>query len=209
MSAIPSKYGVSFTAASLEVEELRRSAAAFVANGYTWADSVKGTERADILGKVNPKTASRKLSEFKKRIATLSYEQLDMLVAGSFEDATKIAFLACVKAYPLLRDYCSEVLARKITSFDRKATKYELDQFIDSKALVSPELAKVSEMTLAKVKQVMRRMLAQADLLVLDEPQTSHPSPAVAKLLVNESALTLQAMLIEPATIKSIKGASS
>ena len=203
------KYSVSFTAASLELDEFRLCAEAFINNGYTWSDSSNVIEQANVLGKVNPKTASRKLSEFKKRIATLNDEQLDLLVTGSYEDVKKIAFLSCVKAYPLLRDYCYEVLARKIISFDRKATKYELDQFIDSKALVSPELAKVSEMTLAKVKQVMRRMLAQADLLVLDEPQPNHPSPAVAKLLVNESALTLQAMLIEPATIKSIKGACS
>lgn len=203
------KYSVSFTATSLETEEFRLCTAAFVRNNYAWDGLDAATAQANILGKTNPKTATRKLAEFKKRIEQLNDEQLNILATGSYEDAVNISFLSCIKTYPLLRDYCLEVLSPKITSFDTKATAYEFSQFIESKILSHPELAKVSSGTLTKVKQVIRRMLVQAGLLVLDEPQPNHPSPELLRSLLNENSQTIRAMLIKPAAVKAIDRTTS
>lgn len=200
------KYSASFTAASLEVKETRQCAVAYVNNNYGWEGITAVQIQSSVLEKVNPKTVSRKFSEFKKRISHLSNEQINLLATGSYEDAVNISFLSCVKAYLLLRDYCLEVLSQKITSFDRKATLYELNQFIQSKSLSHPELAKMTPLTLAKVQQVIRRILVQANLLINEEPQSNVISSELKVLLAEEDEHILRAMLIEPAMIKSIKG---
>ncbi len=200
------KYSVSFTAASLEVQEMRQCSMAYIKNGCSWSNLSSETIQNDILTKNNPKTATRKFAEIKKRLLNLKDIQIEEIAKGTVEDATVLCFLSVIKTYALFRDYCCEVLAPKINSFDRRLTTYELDQFIEAKALTVPEVANISTTTKAKIKQVMTKFLSQAGVLDSGLLYPNKISYIVKALINNESKEVLTALLLETADINNMLG---
>ena len=117
------------------------------------------------IGNGNSKTGKRIYLEIKKRIDTLTSEQISLLVNESIDIQKQIAFLAICKTYSFIRDFVIEVIRDKVLLFDYELSEGEYITFLRNKQDIHFEIDKLSELSLNKVKQVTFKILEQASII--------------------------------------------
>jgi len=161
--SLSSKYILSFTAASLRLNEMVKVAKAAYGNNATDLKVVK--ESGVVFSSVKTRTSDREFREVRKRLEKLTPEQISILINGDFISQKQIAFLGVCKRYGFIRDFTIEVIRDKVLVFDFKLNESDFNSFINSKILLHPELEAFSTSTLKKAKQVMYRILEQAGII--------------------------------------------
>ena len=161
--SLQSKYILSFTAASLRLNEMIKVAKAAYDNNSTDLQVVK--ESGVVFSSVKTRTSDREFREVRKRLEKLTPEQISILINADLISQKQIAFLAVCKRYEFIRDFTIEVIRDKVLVFDFKLNESDFNSFINSKILLHPELEAFSESTRKKAKQVMYRILEQAGII--------------------------------------------
>ena len=161
--SLSSKYILSFTAASLRLNEMVKVAKAAYGNNATDLKVVK--ESGVVFSSVKTRTSDREFREVRKRLEKLTPEQISILINGDFISQKQIAFLGVCKRYGFIRDFTIEVIRDKVLVFDFKLNESDFNSFINSKILLHPELEAFSTSTLKKAKQVMYHILEQAGII--------------------------------------------
>ncbi|AEI50614.1 DUF1819 family protein [Runella slithyformis] len=195
------KYTFSFTGASALIAETLVIAEEFE-RLQDWKEVQKSLMESNLLNKVKEVTFKREFSEIKKRLSLLTAPQLALMVHGSLDDAKAMILLSLVKAYPLIKDFITEVLLSKHLVFDRSLTESDYIRFFNAKSFSHDELNKITESTAKKVKQVVYKLLEQVGLITnakngtiirpilstnaLDVIITDNPSFLTAFLFSNE-----------------------
>ena len=147
------KYEFSLTGSSLRVNDMVLFASKYVSEAVAEFKSDKGT------------TNKRMVSEFKKRIDTLTHDQQLLFVDGDFSTQKHLAFLSACKTYSLLRDFVIEVVREKFLIMDFSLTDTDYLSFIRRKEVDHDELAELTDQTQGKVKQVIFKILEQAGII--------------------------------------------
>lgn len=150
------KYGFSFTASSLRLNEMILVASAIVEK--------RELDYINDLGGGKSTTGKRMLMEFEKRISNLTSQQVDILVNGDFLSQKQIAFLSICKTYLFIRDFVVEVLREKILVFDYQITEGDYISFYRRKLDLHPEMDTLTDITQKKIKQVTFKILEQAGI---------------------------------------------
>jgi hypothetical protein len=156
------KYLLSYTAASLLPHETQKVAELYLAL-QDWKRVDTEVLKHNVLQKNAQSTLKREYAEIKKRLSKLTVDELVLYNEGI--DKKYITFLACVKTYRLIYEFCSEVLREKVLLFDEQILPSDYSSFIESKQAGAEELGDVSTMTEAKLRQVMFRMLVEAGMV--------------------------------------------
>jgi hypothetical protein len=151
------KYGFSFTASSLRLNEMILVASAIAEN--------RKLDYINELGGGKSTTGKRMLVEFERRISNLTPRQADILINGDFLSQKQIAFLCVCKTYLFIRDFVVEVLREKILVFDYQITEGDYISFYRRKLDLHPEMDKITELTEKKIKQVTFKILEQAGII--------------------------------------------
>lgn len=151
------KYGFSFTASSLRLNEMILVASAIVEK--------RELDYINDLGGGKSTTGKRMLMEFEKRISNLTPRQTDILVNGDFLSQKQIAFLSTCKTYLFIRDFVVEVLREKILVFDYQITEGDYISFYRRKLDLHPEMDTLTDITQKKIKQVTFKILEQAGII--------------------------------------------
>ena len=159
----PSKYILSFTAASLRLNEMVKVATAALDNAGGDLAMVK--ESGVVFSSVKIRTSDREFREVRKRLETLTPDQTVILIWGDLISQKQIAFLSVCKRYSFIRDFAVDVIRDKVLVFDYQLNESDYKSFINSKLSLHPELEEFSESTLKKAKQVMFRILEQAGII--------------------------------------------
>lgn len=159
----PSKYILSFTAASLRLNEMVKVATAALDNAGGDLAMVK--ESGVVFSSVKIRTSDREFREVRKRLETLTPDQTAILIRGDLISQKQIAFLSVCKRYTFIRDFAVDVIRDKVLVFDYQLNESDYKSFINSKLSLHPELEEFSESTLKKAKQVMYRILEQAGII--------------------------------------------
>ena len=158
------RYSFSFTGASALISETLA-----IAEEYRRLRDWRAVEvvlyENNILSKVKQSTFKREFSEIKKRLSTLTDEQLAIMLDGTLDDAKAIILLALVKTYSFLYDFIVDVLRNKYLLFDTTLTDIDYFKFFNSKSLTRSELNDLTEITTKKVKQVIFKILEQVGLV--------------------------------------------
>ncbi len=157
---LKSKYRFSFTAASLMLSELINYALILTENNFNIDSLVP-----DSLNKEKAKTSKREFAELKIRLATLSNDEIQLLVESDLSTQKLIAYLACCRAYSYIRDFVSEVILDKVSIFDHQITDRDYNAFFSKKCVDHDELEILADTTKAKIKQVVFKVLEQAGLI--------------------------------------------
>lgn len=159
------KYTFSFTGASALIAETL-----VIAEEYErlqdWKNVQKSLMESNLLNKVKEVTFKREFAEIKKRLSLLTSQQLELMVHGSLDDAKAMILLSLVKAYPLIKDFITEVLLNKYLVFDRFLTETDYIRFFNTKSFSHAELNEITESTAKKVKQVVYKLLEQVGLIM-------------------------------------------
>lgn len=129
-------------------------------------------------------TAKRVSRESVARLRMLNDEELDVLIGGSHQDQAHILWLGVCRLYQFVADFASEVVRERFLSMKIDLTFEDFDAFFNRKSEWHDELDHVSASTRDKLRQVIFRMLREADLLTKDKTiNTVILSPTLVELI--------------------------
>ena len=191
------KYLLSYTAVSLQAY-----AAETIANLYKetpdWNSVAKSVIDNDALQKGTIATRKREFIEFKKRLQTLTPEQLAYYAEATSSDVKNLTMLSCFKLYLFICNFATEVMRNKLLLFDFQLINSDYEAFYDSKRVAYDNLNTISEATQYKLKQVMFKMFEQAgfiDSVKNKNIQKPYLSEELIKLIVQDDPKYLSAFL--------------
>jgi hypothetical protein len=195
----PTSYNLSFTAASLRPELARIVAECYLAEG-DW-DLVKNRILiTNALQSRSVSSAVRVERELRQRLATLTHDQIVLLAKATAEDRAAMAWLATFKHNAFVFDFAAELLRDKLAAHDPILRHSDYETFIDNRSASHPELARLTNSSRNKIRQVLLRMLAEAGLLGpgagLGTIQRPVLSPAVLSVVISESPRLLAGFLV-------------
>lgn len=192
-----SKYLLSYTSISLQAYQ-----AETIANLYKetldWESVAKSVIEDDALQKVTIATRKREFMEFKKRLQTLTAEQLAYYEKASSSDIKNLTMLSCFKLYTFIYDFAAEIMRNKLLLFDFELLNSDYEAFYESKRVAYDNLNTISESTQYKLKQVMFKMFEQADFIdsvKTKNIQKPYLSEELIKLIVQDDPKYLSAFL--------------
>ena len=180
----PRPYKMSFSTGGLFLNE-SIAVARLHCSGASWDDTI---ERALAEGTVSlPKTASQKrtLREIVNRISTLTGDELSLLIET--DDRTEqqaLLWLAVCRAYRFVGEFAIQVLRDRHLSYRLDLPLETFDMFWDEKAEWHRELGEMSNSTRLKLRQVLFRMMREAEILSTDGTiQTAYLTSRVKSLI--------------------------
>ena len=191
------KYILSYTTASLSAYESEVMAGLYLESD-DWSSVRESVIDENVLQK-GSLTGRRKLfNELKKRLETLTSEQLAFYVDASSSDVKNLTMLSCFKLYGFIYDFATEVMRKKLLLFDFQVLNSNYESFYDSKAVSFENLNTISEATQKKLKQVMFKMFEQAgfiDSVKTKNIQKPYLSEELIRLIVQDDPKYLCAFL--------------
>lgn len=110
-------------------------------------------------------TAVRVCREIISRLKLLTAYQLSVLNGGSSKDQGHILWAGVCKRYQFIHDFAVEVVHEKFLGMDLLLTHKDYDVFFNQKSEWHEEMERVRESTRNKLRQVLFKMLREADLL--------------------------------------------
>lgn len=181
-------YKMSFSTGGLFLNETLAVARLHVL-GKPWSATIglALTEGAASL----PKAASqrRTLREIVNRLSTLTDAERDYLLADADRgDQLALLWLATCRAYRFVREFATEVLRERYLSFQLDLPLESFDILFAAKAEWDDGLAKISSSTKAKLRQVLFRIMREANVISDDNRILSaYVSPRLKAMLEEQN----------------------
>ena len=201
-----SEYSFSFLTGALYLPE--SVAVAEVMLGQPeWKEVARQAAKHNLLRQRTNASRTRLLREIRYRLQQLSPKELEFLCDADARDQRHLLFIAICQRFRFIREFVEEVLRPKALALDSQLYPADFARFIDRKGAEAPEIEKLTEKSLAKIKQVLIRMLAEAGLLDSTSSQRLTPrlpSRALARLIAQTDAKRLRLLLLSDADIRQI-----
>ena len=119
----------------------------------------------NILQTRTVSTLKRVYREIASRLKTLNPTELAFLLEGSHQEQAYLLWLAVCRRYSFIADFAVEVLRERYITLKNDVTYDDFDAFFNQKSEWHPELDNISRATRSKLRQVLFRILREADLL--------------------------------------------
>lgn len=166
MKEAEKKYNLSFTAGAAMLNEMHAVAETLRGNGGgNWEITRDITLRENLMEKNRFSTRQRVFSLMRQRISTLNEEELNILIDGNMAARRQIVLLAVCKAHPFIFDFIRDNVREAFYSMRERVTYADFNEFFNDKRFVHPELEAASEATIAKIRQVVFRIMEQTELV--------------------------------------------
>lgn len=134
-----------------------------------------------------PKSASRRrmLREIVNRISTLSDLERDYLVdEADRADQQALLWLATCRVYRFVREFAAEVIRERYLSYQLNLPLESFDILFAAKAEWNDGLANISQATTSKLRQVLFRIMREANIISQDNQiQSAYVSPRLKELV--------------------------
>ena len=146
-------------------------------NDEAWQHAI---EVENILQKNTPTTARRQATLIRKRLVTLDAQAWTMLVEREHEVAIQLLLAAAVKHSRLLGDFMRQVYTTRQRQLDPALGSTDWPDFLTECAHQDPAILTWSTSTLAKLREVIIRILVEAKYLESSRsmkltPRSLHP----------------------------------
>jgi hypothetical protein len=129
-------------------------------------------------------TLKRVCSEVVSRLKLLSIGELEFLNQGNHKEQAYLLWIALCRRYRFIADFAVEVLRERFLSLKTDITHEDFDTFFNRKSEWHLELEQISPATRSKLRQVLFRMLREADLLTAGNMiHPAMPSPGFLELI--------------------------
>lgn len=162
MTAVP--YSMSFTTATLLRHESVLVAELFADLG-DW-DAVRRLVLAENRLQMRTANSSRRVfREISSRLKQLTPQQLAYLLSADLREQKYLLWLAFCIRYRFVYDFAVEVVQEKFRRLDLTLTYEDYDIFFNNKAEWHPEVARVATSTRKKQRQVVFKIMHEAELL--------------------------------------------
>lgn len=157
------KYSFSFTTASLAVNEMVKIAE-LIAEGKK-DQLLELAYENDFLGKGNRRTSRKLVGDLSKRILNLDQDELNLLVGSGLTEQKQLSYLAVCKTFQFIHEFVVEVVREKFLIFDYQINESDYSSFLQGKIELHPEIEKLTEGTISKVRQVTFKILEQVGII--------------------------------------------
>ena len=200
-------YIFSYTAATLMLHETDEVMKRYLE--YKDWDKVKDLViEENIMQKQSVSSRKRVFAEIKRRIESLTSNQLEFINEANSSDIRNLVFLAILKTYRFIFEFMAEVISKKVLMFDYKILNSDYETFFESKKYAVEQLENITEATQYKLKQVLFRILEEA--MVIDNTKSKnilkpHLSGEVIELIVKDNLVYLKAFLYTDYEIEKMK----
>ena len=112
-------------------------------------------------------TSKRQCREIISRLKTLDLKELDLLISGSTQEQKYLLWLAVCRHYRFIAEFAEEVIRERYIGLKRDLQYDEFDFFFNKKSDWHPELEKIQPTTRNKLRQVLFKILREAELLTV------------------------------------------
>ena len=159
------KYNMSFTAGGLFLLESLPIAETYLRlRNWEKVKEIVLTENT-IQSKTNASLV-RFNSEIISRLQLLTDDQIKLLVQGSLGERKLILWVAICRKHKFINDFAIEVIREKFLQLNFKVTYKDFDVFFNQKSEWHDELDQLTDSSKNKLRQVLFRMLREADILL-------------------------------------------
>lgn len=129
-------------------------------------------------------TLKRVCREIISRLRTLSPSELAFLVEASHQEQAYLLWIAVCRRYRFIADFAVEVLRERYITLKNYLIYEDFDSFFNRKSEWHLELDEITPATRAKLRQVLFKMLREADLLTANNMiHAAMLSPRLLKLI--------------------------
>ena len=200
-------YIFSYTAATLMLHETDEVMKRYLE--YKDWDKVKDLViEENIMQKQSVSSRKRVFTEIKRRIESLTSNQLEFINEANSSDIRNLVFLSILKTYRFIYEFMAEVISKKVLMFDYKILNSDYETFFESKKYAVEQLENITEATQYKLKQVLFRILEEA--MIIDNTKSKnilkpHLSGEVIELIVKDNPVYLKAFLYTDYEIEKMK----
>jgi hypothetical protein len=161
------KYSMSFTTGTLLHRESEVITRLYCELG-NW-DAVRGIVIAENRLQMRTLNASKRIfREISSRLKWLTPPQLQLLLDGTYQEQSYLLWLAVCRRYRFIYDFAVQVIREKFLRMDFDLSYDDYDIFFNNKAEWHSEVEGVAVSTRSKQRQVIFKMLREAELLSAD-----------------------------------------
>ncbi len=158
------RYSMSFTTGGLFLRESVGLAGLYLDLG-NW-DSVRKKAIAENLLQARTQSTLMRVSrEVVSRLKALSTDEVEFLVEGSHQEQAYLLWLAVCRRYKFIAEFAIEVIRERYLTLKTDLNHEDFDSFFNRKSEWHSELDTLSPATRKKLRQVLFRILREADLL--------------------------------------------
>jgi excisionase family DNA binding protein len=163
-SAKRKTYSLSFTTGDLLFRESLVVASLFL-DIRDWNLVREKVVASNLLQAKTLSTTKRICGEVCSRLKMLSQSELELLIETTIQEQGYLLWLAICRRYKFVAEFAVEVLRERYLSLKNSLNYEDFNFFFSKKIECHQELAKVSQRTMDKSRQVLFRMMRQARLL--------------------------------------------
>ena len=200
-------YIFSYTAATLmlhETDEVIKKYLEF----RDWDKTKDFVIEENVMQKQSVSSRKRVFIEIKRRIESLTSEELEYFNHASSSDIRNLIFLAILKTYKFIFEFIVEVVLKKFLMFDYRILNSDYESFFESKKYAIEQLENITQNTEYKLKQVLFRILEES--MFIDNTKNKNilkPSLSneVIELIAKDNPAFLKAFLFTDYEIDKIK----
>ena len=164
MSSRQQKYKMSFSTGGLLANE-SVEVAKLHEPGENWTETLERALSDRTMSLPKHVSNRRSLREITNRLRMLSGDDLDFLIYSDRQDQVAILWVAVCRAYRFIREFQSEVIRERFLSGKADLPLETFDRFFEEIAEWHEEISKISETTRLKLRQILFRMLREADII--------------------------------------------
>lgn len=158
------RYALSFTTGGLLARE-----AGVLAPVYSelrdWTKVRDAAVEENLLQTRTRSTGVRRVRETIKRMSALSDRELGMLADLTASERGHLIWAAACRRYDLVGEFAEEVLRERFLTLAGTVSYKEYDSFYRAKAMWHDELNDVTDLSYKKLRQVLFKMMVEAELL--------------------------------------------
>lgn len=163
--SLQATYNLSFTAGALLMNETCAVAEVYLETERDWAKTKERTLKENLMEKEKLSTNKRFFSLVKQRIEALNDSELELLVTGSNSVKRLILLLAICKAHAFIFDFIFINVRECFFNMHEKVTHANFNEFFNERKYIHPELESITDTTINKTRQVIFRILEQAEII--------------------------------------------
>lgn len=158
------RYSMSFTTGGLFHHESVKVASLYL-EFMDWNVTRDEVIRQNVLQARALNTSKRVCREVISRLKTLSLIELKFLVEADRQNQAYLLWVAICRRYQFIADFAVEVIRERFLSLKADLNPIEFDTFYNRKSEWHQELDKIQPSTRGKLRQVLFKMLKEANLL--------------------------------------------
>ena len=110
-------------------------------------------------------TSKRFCREIISRLKTLTRSEVELLVHGNIQEQSYLLWLAICRRYKFIADFAVEIIRERFINLKADLHNEDFNSFFDRKSEWHPEIDKLRPSTRNKLRQVLFKILREADLL--------------------------------------------